>query len=207
MTRLLIADDHQIIVTGLESMLRDTEYEVVGSVADGAEVVAAVARLRPDILLLDVSMPRRSGVEALAAVRGLDPAPAVVLLTAGLTDSELIEAVRLGVQGILLKQGAHHLLIPCLEAVESGSRWIDPTLVQRTLDLALSGGEPSDPYRGLTARERSIAALAAQGLRNRDIAARLEVNEGTVKVYLHRIYRKLGVGSRTELAILVRENS
>ena len=204
MTRLLIADDHRIIVTGLESMLRDTDYEVVGSVADGREVAAAVARLRPDILLLDVSMPGQSGIEILRALRGSDRAPAIVLLTAGLDDSQLMEAIRLGLPGIGLKQGAHHLLIPCLEAVRTGSRWIDPALVQRTLDLALSGGEPSDPYRGLTARERSIAALAAQGLRNRDIAARLDVNEGTVKVYLHRIYRKLGVGSRTELAIFVR---
>lgn len=204
MTRILIADDHRIIVAGLESMLRDTEYEVIGSVADGRDVAAAVARLRPDLLLLDVSMPGRCGIEVLRELRGLEPAPAVVLLTAALDDSQLIEVVRLGVQGIVLKQGAHQLLIPCLEAVRSGSRWIDPTLLQRTLDLALSGGEPSDPYRGLTARERSIAALAAQGLRNRDIAARLEINEGTVKVYLHRIYRKLGVGTRTELAILVR---
>jgi two-component system nitrate/nitrite response regulator NarP len=204
MTRLLIADDHRIIVTGLESMLRDTDYEVVGSVADGRDVAAAVVRLRPDILLLDVSMPGQSGIEVLRSIREFDPAPGIVLLTAGLDDSELMEAVRLGVQGIVLKQGAHHLLIPCLEAIRAGSRWIDPTLLQRTLDLALSGSRASDPYRGLTARERSIAALAAQGLRNRDIAARLEVNEGTVKMYLHRIYRKLGVGNRTELANFVR---
>lgn len=204
MIRILIADDHRIIVTGLESMLRDTGYEVVGSVGDGREVAAAVARLRPEILLLDVSMPGLSGIEVLRAARGQRAGPAVVLLTAGLHDSELMEAVRLGVDGIILKQGAHNLLVPCLDAVSSGGRWIDPTLIQRTLDLALGGGEPPDPYRTLTARERSIAELAAQGLRNRDIAARLAVNEGTVKVYLHRIYRKLGVGSRTELAILAR---
>jgi two-component system nitrate/nitrite response regulator NarP len=205
MTRILIADDHRIIVTGLESMLRDTDFEVVGSVADGGEVAAAVARLRPDILLLDVTMPGRNGVDVLRCLRTSEPGTKVVLLTAALDDSQLIDAVRMGVQGILLKQGAHLLLIPCLEAVRDGSRWIDPALLQRTLDLALGGGEAGDPYGGLTARERSIAVLAAHGLRNRDIAARLEINEGTVKVYLHRIYRKLGVGSRTELAILVRK--
>jgi two-component system nitrate/nitrite response regulator NarP len=207
MTRILIADDHRIIVTGLEAMLRDTDYEVVGSVADGRDVPAAVARLRPDILLLDVSMPGQSGIDVLRVVSGCTPSPAVVLLTAGLADAELIDAVRLGVQGIVLKQGAHHLLRPCLEAVRAGSRWIDPTLLQRTLDLTLGGGEVSDPYRALTARERSITVLAAQGLRNRDIAGRLALNEGTVKVYLHRIYRKLGVATRTELAILVRSSN
>lgn len=204
MTRILVADDHRIIVTGLDSMLRDTDYVLVGSVGDGREVAEAIARHRPDILLLDVSMPGQSGIEVLRQLRGQDGGPAVVLLTAGIEDQELIAAVRLGAEGIILKQGAHNLLIPCLDAVRAGGRWIDPDLTQRALDLALSGGEPPCPYRNLTARERAIAELAAQGLRNREIADRLAINEGTVKVYLHRVYRKLKVGSRTELAILVR---
>ena len=205
MTRILIVDDHRIIVTGIESILRGTGFEVAGSVADGRDVAAAVAEARPDILLLDVSLPGQRGIEVLRALRAEAVRLAIVLLTAGLDDGELLEAVRLGVDGIVLKEGAHNHLLPCLEAVRGGGRWIDPALVRRTLDLAMTGGEPADPYRGLTSGERSVAALAAEGLRNRDIASRLDLNEGTVKVCLHRIYRKLGVGSRTELAIRVRD--
>jgi two-component system nitrate/nitrite response regulator NarP len=127
-----------------------------------------------------------------------------VLLTAALDDQALIEAVRLGVEGIVLKEGAHQLLIPCLDAVREGRRWIQQDLLQRALDLQMRGGAAPDPLRGLSERERAIAGLVARGLRNRDIAERLGVNEGTVKVHLHRIYRKLGVGSRTELVLHIR---
>lgn len=201
MTRILIADDHPIIVSGLAAVLADSDYEVVGSVANGLALADEIERTAPELLLLDVSMPGCGGVEALRALRARgDPRP-VVLLTAGLEDRELIEAVQLGVEGIVLKEGAHNLLIPCLDAVRDGGRWIEQSLLQRALDLTIGGSLPADPFHPLTGREREIAALAAEGLRNRDIAGRLELNEGTVKVYLHRIYRKLGVATRTELAI------
>lgn len=201
MTRILLADDHQIIVSGLEAILRDTEYEVVGSVVDGRDVIAAVEAHAPDILLLDVSMPGLSGIEVLERLRARGSQLPVVLLTAGLQDAELLEAVRLGVQGIVLKEGAHSQIIQCLERVGGGGRWIDPVLLQRALDLSIAGGAAKDPLKDLNARERAITQLVQQGLRNREIAARLGMNEGTVKVYLHRIYRKLGIGNRTELAI------
>jgi two-component system nitrate/nitrite response regulator NarP len=201
LTRILIADDHPIIVSGLAAVLADSDYEVVGSVANGLALADEIERTAPELLLLDVSMPGCGGVEALRALRARgDPRP-VVLLTAGLEDRELIEAVQLGVEGIVLKEGAHNLLIPCLDAVRDGGRWIEQSLLQRALDLTIGGSLPADPFHPLTGREREIAALAAEGLRNRDIAGRLELNEGTVKVYLHRIYRKLGVATRTELAI------
>ncbi|MFL6862372.1 MAG: response regulator [Allosphingosinicella sp.] len=204
MTRILIADDHPIIVSGLRAVLAGTDYEVAGAVSRGDEVPAAIAALAPEILLLDVSMPGLSGVELLRRLRGEGDRRAVVLLTAGLDDAALIEAVELGVNGIVLKEGAHSLLIPCLDAVRGGGRWIEPALLQRALDLALSGGAPADPLASLTERERAIAALVVRGLRNREIAERLETNEGNVKVYLHRIYKKLGVGSRTELLLHAR---
>jgi two-component system nitrate/nitrite response regulator NarL len=204
MTRILIADDHPIIVSGLRAVLAGTDYEVAGAVSRGDEVPAAIAALAPEILLLDVSMPGLSGVELLRRLRGEGDRRAIVLLTAGLDDAALIEAVELGVNGIVLKEGAHSLLIPCLDAVRGGGRWIEPALLQRALDLALSGGAPADPLASLTERERAIAALVVRGLRNREIAERLETNEGNVKVYLHRIYKKLGVGSRTELLLHAR---
>jgi len=206
-TRLLIADDHPIIVSGLKSVFGDSDYEVVEAVASGDALPDAIERSRPDILILDVSMPGGGGIEALRRLRAAGYTRPVVLLTAALEDSELIEAVRLGVQGIVLKEGAHTLLVPCLDTVREGGRWIEPGLLQRALDLAMNGGgAAADPFHGLTERERAIARQVARGLRNRDIAAALDMNEGTVKVYLHHIYRKLGVTSRTELALLVREN-
>ncbi len=204
MTRILIADDHPIIVSGLKSVFSDTAYEVVTAVASGAEVADAIERSRPDILILDVSMPGGGGVEVLRNLRSKGDRRPVVLLTAGMEDSSLLEAVRLGVEGIVLKEGAHNLLIQCLDAVTAGRRWIDQELLQRALHLTMGGAAPADPFHGLTERECVIAEHVAQGLRNRDIAVALGMNEGTVKVYLHRIYRKLGIGSRTELAIRAR---
>jgi len=203
-TRILIADDHPIIVSGLRAILAGTAYEVAGAVSRGDEVSDAVARLSPDILLLDVSMPGRSGVEVLSELRtGGDERP-VVLLTAGIEDAALLQAIELGVDGIVLKEGAHSLLIPCLESVREGKKYIAADLLERALERARRGGAAPDPLAALSGREKAIAELVAQGLRNRDIAERLEMNEGTVKVYLHRVYRKLGVASRTELALRVR---
>ncbi|HEY0414084.1 MAG TPA: response regulator transcription factor [Allosphingosinicella sp.] len=204
MTRILIADDHPIIVSGLEAILRDTAYEVVASVADGTAVVPAVEATRPDILLLDVSMPGMGGIQVLEALRGEGNTLPVVLLTAGIEDGDLLDAVRHGVQGIVLKEGAHSQLLHCLDTVRAGGRWIDQALLQRALDLSMAGGVPRDPLGALNVREKAIAELVQQGMRNREIALRLGMNEGTVKVYLHRIYRKLGIGSRTELAIHAR---
>lgn len=205
MTRILIADDHRIIVSGLEAILRDSAFAVVGTVADGSQVVEAVQRLRPDILILDVRMPRRSGVQALGDLRRHGIRIPVAMLTAELEDGELVEAVQLGVEGIVLKEAAHSQLLPCLEALSGGGRWIDDALIERARDLGSASPAAGDPLHALNAREQAIARLVAQGMRNRDIAAELGMNEGTVKVYLYRIYKKLGLGSRTELAIHLRD--
>jgi two-component system nitrate/nitrite response regulator NarL len=199
MVRLLIADDHPIIVSGLEAILRDSDYEVVGAVGDGLRVVPAVEATAPDILLLDVSMPGRSGIKVLRDLRGDGNGLPVVLLTAGLEDEDLLEALGLGVEGIVLKEGAHGQLVKCLDAVRAGRRWIEEPLLRRADELG-AREPPADPLGLLNAREKAIAELVRQGMRNREIAERLGMNEGPVKVYLHRIYRKLGIGSRTELA-------
>jgi two-component system nitrate/nitrite response regulator NarP len=203
-TRILIADDHRIIVTGLEAILRDSPFEVVGTVEDGSQVVDAVRSLAPDILILDVRMPRLSGIEALRDLRGQGSAVPVAMLTAELEDAELVEAVRLGVNGIVLKEAAHSELLPCLEALSEGRQWIGEAMLARAQDL---DGQVArgDPLHTLNTREKAIARLVAQGMRNRDIASELAMNEGTVKVYLYRIYKKLGLGSRTELAIRLRD--
>lgn len=204
MTRIVIADDHPFIIAGLESILRDTSFEVVGKLNDGQAVLDSLARLRPDILLLDVMMPVQSGIDVARILRSRSDRRPIVLLTASLDDQRLVEALKLEIEGIVLKEGAEKQLLDCLERVRNGGRWIDPAVLQRAVELAKPGAAPADPLAGVTQRERAIVGLVAQGLRNRDIASELGMTEGTVKVYLHRIYEKLGVSNRTELAILSR---
>jgi two-component system nitrate/nitrite response regulator NarL len=203
MARLIIADDHPIILSGLEAVLRGTAYEIIASLRDGSQVMECIARDRPDLLLLDVSMPRLGGVEVLRTLRSRGDTLPVVLLTAALDNADLLESVRLGVDGIVLKEGAHSQLVQCLDTVLNGGRWIEPVLMQRAVAMTMAGSEEEDRLAELNAREKAITGLVAQGMRNRDIASQLGMNEGTVKVYLHRIYRKLGVSNRTELAIHV----
>ena len=204
MTKLLIADDHPFIVAGLQSILRETDFEIIATLSRGDTVLDEISRLRPDIVVLDMQMPGRTGLEVLRVLRNRGDMRPVVLLTASLNDSAILDALALGVQGIVLKEGAHALLIDCLEAVRAGRKWIDQSVLQRALELSDNGGRRS-PLARLTEREKAIVGLVAQGRRNREVASELGMSEGTVKVYLHRVYAKLGVDTRTELAILVRD--
>lgn len=205
MKSVLIADDHPIVLSGVEAILRDTSFMVVATATNGTEVLEALPTARPDILVLDLNMPERSGIDVLRTLRSRGDMRPVVLMTASLGDDALIEAIKLGVSGILLKDGAHDMLVHCLEDVRAGRRSIDNRLLDRALDLSMDGEGSSNPINSLTKRERTIAELTSHGLRNREIATELGMTEGTVKVYLHRIYGKLSVSSRTELAILIKD--
>ena len=207
MTRVLIADDHPLMLSGIEAVLRGTRYEVVAKVADGGAVLDGVEAARPDILVLDIKMPGRTGIDVLRTLRAARDERPVVLLTADIDDRSLLEAVRLGVNGIILKAGAETQILACLDQVGGGDRWIDPSLLQRALDLAAGGAPAPGPLARLTARERAIARLVGEGRRNREIGDELGLTEGTVKVCLHRIYEKLGIANRTELALLERDST
>lgn len=202
MTRILLADDHAIMMTGVEAILRDSPFEVVAKATRGDAVLDLVATARPDVLVLDVRMPERSGIDILRVLRNRGDRRPVVLLTASLGNASLVEALFLGVNGIVTKQNAQEGLIACLHQVTGGGRWIDPALMDRALDatFAPAGGSQAGIDR-LSSRETAIGRLVARGLRNKDIAGELGMTEGTVKVYLHRIYEKLGIGNRTELAM------
>jgi two-component system nitrate/nitrite response regulator NarP len=197
MTRVLLADDHPMIGAALDVLLRGTGYELAGRARNCADALAQVQRLKPDILLLDVNMPDGSGLDVLRQLREMPSAPAVVLLTAGMEDPQLLNADRLNPEGIVLKTSDPALLIECMEEVRAGKRWVDPEIIERTRQA--KDHAASTP--ALTKRERELIELVRQGLRNRDIAAQLGVTEGTVKVYLHAIFDKLGVDNRTELAM------
>jgi two-component system nitrate/nitrite response regulator NarP len=207
LTRVLIADDHPIIVSGLESVLRGTGFNIVGVETRGDRVLDAVAREKPDILILDVSMPGLDGIEVLSALRKRGDPCKVVLLTAGIGDESLLRALECGAEAVVLKEGAPASLVRTLEKVRSGARVVDDALLQRALDLKLGGVPGQSGFALLSRREQMVARQVAEGRRNREIAESLAISEGTVKVHLHKIYEKLGVSNRTELAIVTRNAS
>ena len=195
MTRVLLADDHPMIAAALDVLLRGTDYELIGRARSGSDALAQVQRHKPDLLLLDVNMPDGSGLDVLRQLREKGRAPIIVLLTAGMDDSQILAADRLAPEGMVLKTSDPALLLQCMEQVQKGVRWADPEISERTrLAKERAASAPS-----LTPRERELVELVRQGLRTRDIAAQLGVTEGTVKVYLHAIFDKLGVDNRTEL--------
>jgi two-component system nitrate/nitrite response regulator NarL len=201
MIPVLVADDHGFIRAGVEAVLRGSRFQVVAGAASGEETLSAIATHDPDIVLLDINMPGMNGVQTLEALRAKGDKRAIVLLTAGINDRQLLAVMRAGVEGIVCKDGAEGGLVDVLETVQGGGRAIEPAMLQRALDLSLSA-DSGGPLERLNQRERRIARLVARGLRNRDIGAELGIGEGTVKVYLHAMYQKLGIENRTELALL-----
>ena len=197
MTRVLLADDHPMIGAALDMLLRGSDYELIGRARSGSDALAQVQRHKPDLLLLDVNMPDGSGIDVLRQLREARRPLSVILLTAGMDDSQLLAADRLNPEGIVLKTSDPALLLKCMEQVRHGESWVDPEIAERTR-LAKERAERAPT---LTPRERELVELVRQGLRNRDIAAQLGVTEGTVKVYLHAIFDKFGVDNRTELAM------
>lgn len=198
MRRIFLADDHPMIRTALEALLRDTEFELVGTAATGEAALREIDRLQPDILLLDLQMPGGSGMEVLRQLRANGTPLRVVLLTAAIDDSSLLEAKALKVHGIVLKNSDPAYLLDCLDRVRHGRIWIDPEVALRAERLMkIATPEIRAP---LAPREKQVIALVRKGLRNREIAEQLGVKEGTIKAYLHAIFEKAGVSSRTELA-------
>jgi two-component system nitrate/nitrite response regulator NarL len=187
-----------MIRTAIEVLLRDTQFELAATAMNGAEALTEVERLKPDVLLVDLEMPELGGMGVIRKLRGERNLTKVVILTAAIDDSSLMEARSLRVNGMVLKNSDPAYLLDCLEAVSAGRTWIDPELQARTEALTESfGGEGV----ALAPRERQLIRYVRRGLRNREIAAELGVTEGTVKVYLHAVFEKLGIKNRTELAI------
>lgn len=198
MKRVLLADDHPMIQTALEALLRGTGLEIVGMAGTVESTLREVERLQPDLLLLDLQMPGGSGMDVLRNVRAGGSGMRVVLLTAAIDDSALLEAKALKVDGMVLKNSDPAYLIDCIDRVRIGRSWIDPELAERARQLAHRS--PQGKRHALAPRELQVIGLVRRGLRNREIAEQLGVKEGTVKAYLHAIFDKLGVSSRTELA-------
>lgn len=199
--RIALADDHPIFLDGLEQLFRlEPDLEVVARCVDGDEALEAVRDLGPDILLLDLRMRGKDGLEVLRELKAQGSPTRVVLLTAGLEEDDVVEAIRLGVRGVVLKEMAPRLLIQCLRKVHAGERWLERRSTARALDQLLRRVTGAQEAAGiLTQREIEIVRLVVQGLSNKEIAGRLSITEGTVKVHVHSVYVKLGVTNRVAL--------
>jgi two-component system nitrate/nitrite response regulator NarL len=203
MIKILIADDHAIFRDGLRTLLdSDDELNVVGEACNGAECIKMLGNLKPDILLLDLHMPDKSGFDVLEEV-DFDTVPTrVVILTAAEDDRDVVRAMRLGARGVVLKQSATEVLLKSIHRVHAGEIWLDNRMTAEVLNAFSTaeavprGGKPL-----ISDREKEIVLLVVQGFRNREIGARLFISEQTVKNHLHNIFDKLGVSDRLELAL------
>lgn len=199
--RLVLADDHPVFLDGLEQLFGlEPDIEVVARCVDGEETLRAVRELEPDVLLLDLRMPGMDGLEVLREMEREHSPTRVVLLTAGLDEDDVVDAIRLGVRGVVLKEMAPRLVIQCVRKVHAGERWLEMRSTARALDKLIRREAASREAASIvTQRELEIVRMVGRGLQNKEIAQRLSITEGTVKVHVHSIYVKLGVSTRVAL--------
>lgn len=205
--RILIADDHPIFRDGLRRLLEaEREFEFVGEACDGIEAVALARQLKPEILLLDLAMPRRPGLEALQELASESSSVRVILLTAAAEKEQIVEALQLGARGVVLKESATQILLKSIRAVMNGEYWVGresvSNLVQylRTLIGPSVSSARKNKY-GLTPRELEIISAVVAGYANKEIAQHFKISEDTVKHHLSNIFDKIGVSTRLELAL------
>jgi len=202
--RIVIADDHAIFRDGLRRLLATREdFHVIAEASDGKEAIALATELRPDVLLLDLAMPRVPGMEVLRELARQELPLRTILLTAAIHPFAVTSALQLGARGIVLKASPPELLLKSIRAVCDGQFWVGS---EPAPNWARSG-QPPDAAFGLTTREIEIIAAIREGNSNREIAARLAISEETVKRHLSNIFGKLGVSSRLELAVLASEQN
>jgi DNA-binding NarL/FixJ family response regulator len=210
MVRIVIADDHPIVRDGLKKLLLlEDDFEIVGEAGDGREVMEKVQALDPDVLLLDLRMPNLDGLSALQALQQTNKRTRVIVLTASEDKNEFVQAMKLGCSGIVLKQTAPDLIVKSIRKVNSGEIWLDSHTTAAVMRQFSTGPEGSSQSAGgksrerspLSAREREIVALVAQGYKNKEMAEKMFISEQTVKNHLHNIFDKLGVSDRLELAL------
>lgn len=205
---VVIADDHPIVLAGLESLFAlEKDIKVVARCATGEETLAAVRKHRPDILLLDIRMPGKNTFDVIRELRQENLPTRVVLLTAAINDDEALEAVRLGVGGVVLKGMPAKLLIQCIRKVYAGERWMERGFLSHAVErLVQREAGARELAKLLTPREIELVRMVASGLRNKEIGKKLFISEGTVKIHLHHIFEKLNVNSRHALTLYARNN-
>ena len=195
--RILLADDHPIVREGLAAVLgTQPDFEIVGQANDGAEAIDLASALKPDIVVLDLAMPRLDGVEALRAMRADNKDLRTLIFTASETDDRIVNAVQAGAQGYLLKGAPREELFHAIRVIARGGSLLSPVVAARLLQRVAGTAGPATP--ALTERERQVLRLLAQGLQNKEIAAQLGIQERTVKFHISGIMQKLNVTNRVE---------
>ena len=205
--RIVVADDHPVVRFGVRNMLQaEPGFEVVGEAEDGDDAITQTLELEPDILLLDLAMPRLPGLEAMRAIMAKSPRVKIVLLTSTISVQQIIEALQIGARGIVLKDSVVGDLGQALKAVTSGDYWIGGERVVNLLKAlqelqAQAAAVPERKTYGLTPRELEVVSCIVEGCSNRDIAKQFTISEETVKRHLSNVFDKTGVSTRLELAL------
>jgi DNA-binding NarL/FixJ family response regulator len=209
--RIVIADDHEIFRDGLRHLLEcEPGLEVVGEASNPSGTVAVTRDRQPDILLLDVTMPDGSGLDALAELAQTCEPTRVILLTAAIDGPDIVKALHLGARGLVLKESATALLMKAIRTVMDGKFWVGHETVSDLVMALLPLTKPAKPHEsvatlGLTARELQVTELVVSAAANKEIAERLGISEKTVKQHLTNIFDKVGVSNRVELALFAVE--
>ena len=200
--RVLIADDHPLIREGLRGLLAaEPDFELVGEATDGSEAVEKTDQLRPDVILLDLLMPVKSGIEAIIEIKEKDPGARILVLTSFADDEQVFPALRAGALGYLLKDSSPQDLLRAIRSVYRGESSLHPAIARR---LVLQFSQPavdSSPENPLTQREVEVLKLVAEGLSNQNIADELVVSERTVGKHVGNILEKLHLANRTQAAL------
>lgn len=205
--RVLIVDDHALFRQGMVSFLNDQPgIEVVGSAGTGHDAVTLAERLRPDVVLMDVHMPGEGGISATEAILRRVPDTRVLILTVSDADADLMEALRAGAHGYLLKGSSPEEVVRGIHLTSEGKSILSPEMTARLVSYVRGGAPESGALSTLSAREREVLRLVAQGYTNAKIARALLISENTVKTHLRRIMEKVGVNNRAQLAALAARN-
>ena len=201
--RVLVVDDHAVVRTGLAQLLATaSDLELVGEAGDGDAAIAAAESTRPDVILMDISMPGLDGVEATRRIIARDPAARIVMLTSMADNRRILDALEAGASGYLLKHAGPEELLSAVRAAAAGDAPLDPKAARALLDSRRS----PTAERALSAREQEVLRLVAQGLPNKQIARRLAISERTVKAHLTNIFSRIGVTDRTQAALWARDH-
>jgi DNA-binding NarL/FixJ family response regulator len=200
--RVLLVDDQTLFRTGLARLLgEDGRIEIVGQAADGAEAVKQAAKLKPDVVLMDLKMPNVDGIEATRQIIAADPEVRVLILTTFETDNHVIQALKAGASGYVLKDSLAEAIVSSIQAVASGERVMASAVANRVLEMLSGTSTPKEFYDGLTVREVEILRLLATGMANKQIAFRLKISEKTVRNHVSNMYEKLGIYDRSQAVL------
>lgn len=198
MIKVLVVDDHMVVRAGLDQLLSTADdMMLVGTAADGLAAVEAFTELGPDVVLMDLSMPRCDGVEATRRIKLLDPDAHIVVLTSFSDQTRILDALEAGADGYLLKHADPEQILEAVRVAVSGGAPLDPRAARVLLDARRTVAAPS----GLTDREREVLGLVRDGLANKQIARRLDISERTVKAHLTSVFQRIGVSDRTQAAM------